>query len=208
MKRDITKVLEEFFGDDQEALEKFAEGVDGINRTIKTDGLISRAKAAKKAAGPGDKDEEDDETEDDDQEDGESDEDQEDDVLELDDEAIAQVAKQVVASPAFAAIQQAVEKMTASVNGMIELQQSASKDVATLKKESLAIAKRVAALAKDDTERVQQLAEDMPSNRRRKVGSYRPRDAHAEDNEDGEDPDDLDTIAKRTLKGLPSYNNA
>lgn len=206
MKRDILKVLEEFFGDDKEAMEAFAENVDGINRTIKTDGLISRAKKVKQAAEPQDEDE------DADGEDTEADEDEDQDdeeelPIELDDEAIAQVAKQLTALPEFVAIKQSLEGIQAALDIMVQTQQSAAKDIVALKKDSATLAKRVATLSKDDNERVQQIAEDLPSRRHRKA-SYRPRDQHAVDEDDESDEDgdeDLAVRAKQTLSKLPSY---
>lgn len=204
MKRDILKVLEEFFGDDKEGMEAFAENVDGINRTIKTDGLISRAKAAKRDSNPKDEDdaEDDEDTEaEDDSEDTEDDD--EEAPIELDDEAIAQVAKVVLVSPEFAAIKQSLDKLQAGLDIIVQTQQNSAKDIVALKKDNATLAKRVAAVSKDDTERVQQIAEDMPSRRTTRKAGYRPRVEH--DVEEEEDSDDFEEAAKRTLSKLPSY---
>lgn len=200
MKRDILKILEEFFGDDKEAMEQFAENVDGINRTIKTEGLISRAKKVKRDPTPDEEDEE--EADEEEEDDGE--EDQDDAPIELDDDAIAQVAKVVVASPEFVVIQQSLDKLQAALDLIVQTQQTAAKDIVSLKKDNSTLAKRVSAVSKDDNERLQTLAEDLPSRRHRKA-TWRPRDQHdTEDEEDSED-EDMAVRAKQTLSKLPSY---
>lgn len=202
MKRDILKVLEEFFGDDKEGMEAFAENVDGINRTIKTEGLISRAKAAKRDPEPeGDDAEEDEDTEA--EEDNDDQEDEDDTPIELDDRAIAQVAKVILESPEFTAIKQSLDKLQAGLDIIVQTQQNSAKDIVALKKDNATLAKRVSSVSKDDTERVQQIAEDMPSRRTTRKATWRPRDEH--DLEDDEDGEDFDATAKRTLSKLPSY---
>lgn len=206
MKRDITKVLEEFFGDDKEAMENFAESVDGINRSIKTEGLISRAKKAKQDPNPKeDEDEDAENTEAENTEEDDSD-DADDAPIELDDEAIAQVAKQVSALPQFVAIQQSLDKLQAALDIVVQSQQNSAKDVTALKKDNATLAKRVASLSKDDSERMQKLSEDAPSTHRTRKAGYRPREEHAADiDADENDEEDLEVIAKRTLSKLPSY---
>lgn len=209
MKRDILEVLGTFFGDDEEALEKFAADVDNVNRTVKTEGLIHRAKAAKKYAGPGDEDEDEPEEDEDTDADEEEEEDEEDTeklpVLELDDAAISQVKTQILASPEFVAIKQSLDKANAALDILVQTREADAKSVAELKKSTAAITKRVGELAKTDTQKKQEWAEDLPP-RRRQAATYRPSQQEAEDDEDGEDEgSEMEEAAKRTLSKLPTY---
>lgn len=200
MKRDIMEVLGEFFGDDAAALENFAENVDTINRTVKSDGLIHRAKTAKKTpvtppVEEPDEDEDGDTEEDDGREDDEE-------LLELDDQAIAQVAKQVSESAEFSTIKQSLDKLTAAMDILVQTREADARTLVELKKNNTTLAKRLAEVEKGDTEKKQEWAEDLPSSRRGRKATYRPREEH---DTEGEDEEGLDTAAKRTLSKLPSY---
>lgn len=199
MKRDIMEVLGEFFGDDQAALENFAENVDTINRTVKSEGLIHRAKSAKKDPNPPPPaDDDDDEEDTDDTEDTEEGDDL---PVELDDEAIAQVAKVVTQSPEFVAMQQSLTKINAALDIIVQTREADAKAVAEIKKGQATLAKRLAGVEKEDTEKKQEWAEDLPARRTRKA-SYRPREEHDTESENEED---LANRAKQTLSKLPSY---
>lgn len=209
MKRDILEVLGEFFKDDEEAFNRFTEDVDNVNRTVKTEGLIHRAKAAKKYAGPGDEEDEEGDEDTDKDEDGDEEEDEKEEapVLVLDDAAIAQVKSQIFASPEMAKIIQSYDKINAALEILVQTREADAKAVVELKKSNSILAKRVAELSKGETEKKQTWAEDLPS-RRRQAATYQPRKQEAEDEEDGEeDGSEMEEAAKRTLSKLPTYGS-
>jgi len=206
MKRDIMAVLEEFFADDEEGLQKFAEGVDNVNRTIKADGLVHRAKKAKTTQALADAkatvNDEEDEDEDEEDEDGSETEETagEQDPIELDEEAISQLAKQVLAGPEMTAIAQAIANMQASFDKFAEDHKATTEEVARLRKANGKLAARLDEISKDEDQKLQEKVEDLPARSRRKA-TFRPRDAYASDDED--DDEDMGASAERTLAKIP-----
>ena len=200
MKRDIMEVLGEFFGDDEEALQKFAEDVDNVNRTIKDEGLIHRAKAAKAAATEDPAEEEDEEVPATEEDSAAL------TILELDDEAISQVKEQIFASPEFISIQQSLDKANAALEIVVKAQEASAKETAELKKSNSTLAKRVAELSKSETEKKQTWAEDLPS-RRRQPATYRASEQEVDDEDEGEGEEvsEMKEAAERTLSRLPTY---
>lgn len=206
MNRNIQDKLEELFGDDADGLAAFVETVDTVNRTIKDDKLIHRQK--KEDAAPEAEEDEDADT------DADEDGDTEDETsrtaeIELDEEGIAALAEQVTSAPAFKQLQQSVAALTESVGKLLTAKEAADKEVERLKADNTKLAKRLATVEADETEKKQTWAEDLPK-RKSVRATYRPKDAHArtDDAEDGdlvEEDRGFDEIAAETLAKLPSY---
>jgi regulator of replication initiation timing len=200
MKRNIQEKLEELFGDDAEGLAAFVETVDTVNRTISDDKLIHRQKADE-AADPDEDEDEDEGT--DEEEDAE--ENQRVAQIELDEAGLAALAEQVSTSPAFVELQRTIASLTESVGKLVTAKEEDAKEIARMRGENTKLAKRLATVEADETEKKQTWAEDLP--RRKSVrASYRPKDEHAVDVEEGVDEDrGFDEIAAETLRKLPSY---
>lgn len=206
MKRDIQDKLEELFGDDTEALAAFVENVDTVNRTIKDEKVIHRAKKDEPKETPApapDTDDDEDDEENDNPDAGNADEKDEDaPEIELDDEAVKQIAEQVASTDAFKAIQQSIQSLTETVNKLASAKEEDTKEIARLKKVAAKTAQRLETVEQDDVSKKQTWAEDLPRKQTIRA-SYRPRDEHGDS--DLEDSDDLAKIAESNLRKLPSY---
>lgn len=199
MKRDVLDKLTELFGDDEEALAAFIETVDTVNRTVKDEKMVHRNKKAAKQ----------DEATEDEEEDGEAEEEtegEEDTIrhLELDDEALSELAGKVATTPAFAAIQQSLEKLQTSLDELAKAKEENTAEIARLKKDNGKLAKKVQSLEQDEDEKFQEKLTDLPRRKTATASYRRPREIHAAD-EDEEDENDLAAVAAETLRKLPRY---
>lgn len=200
----IEEVLKKLFGDDETALNNFVETVDTVNRTVKNDKLIHRKKDDPKDPPP----------EDDDDTDEDADDTADDDTtgkppkdvpvvqsIDLDAEGLQHLAKQLIDGGALAAITQSVADLTAIVAELKIGRENDNVEIARLKKANNQLAKKVETLAVEDTEKKTQYLQDLPS-RRHTQATYRPKEEHAESEDD---EFDSEVIAKRTLATLPNY---
>lgn len=200
----IEEVLKKLFGDDEAALNNFVETVDTVNRTVKNDKLIHRKKDGPKDLLPEDDDDTDEDTDDtaDDDTTGKPVK----DVpvvqsIDLDAEGLQHLAKQLIDGGALASITQSVADLTAIVAELKIGRENDGLEIARLKKANNQLAKKVETLAVEDTEKKTQYLQDLPS-RRHTQATYRPKEEHAESEDD---EFDSEVIAKRTLATLPSY---
>jgi hypothetical protein len=184
--------LEKLFGTDSDELksfmDQFEEGVDGTNKRVKNDKLIHRAvteDVAEEAT-------EEDETEEDAGSEG----------LVLDEAAVAEITKQMVASPEMQAFFQSVNEIKTLVADSVVAREKDQQEIDQLKKSNSQLAKAVERLGKDEGLKKSEYLQDLPANKRQVV-TFRPRDAHSDDEEG--DLEDFTAIAQRTLQGLPSY---
>jgi hypothetical protein len=181
--------LKLLYGDDeaglQAFLDKFEESVDGVNRTVKDDNLIHRAKEDTKTAKVADPvaledaEPEADETEDEEDEDGLT---------------IEEIVAEVVQSKEILSIAQGVADLKKMMGDLIVERENEKKEIARLNSQ-------VTDLSKDDDEKMQTRLQDLPRSKRTVV-THRPRGMN--EALEGDKPQSMDTIANRTLSGIPS----
>lgn len=193
------EALKKIFEGDEEAIKAFIENVDTVNRTVKNDKLIHRKKKDEPVA----EDPEDDENAED--TDSDEDDEQEDEPgnLVLDELALAYLAQQLATNASFTTllepISQSISDLSATVAELTTGREADRKEISRLKKLNSKLVEKVDALSVDDTTKKQEYLQDLPA-RRHTQATYRPRDAHKD-----EDEDDSETIAQRTLATLPKY---
>lgn len=189
----VVSALKELFGDDEESVKQFIDKVDGVNRTIKDEKLITRTAGA-------DSQEEEDESADT--------ETQELDVplLELDEEALQVITQQVLNSEAWKPVQQAISDLQAVVKELQTSSENDRKEITRLADVNKKLVARLQSLEKDDAQKLDDRVADLPANSRRtvKIG-HRPSQAYR-DEVDGEALEDFAERAKDTLSTLPRYN--
>lgn len=200
MNQVVVDALKELFGDDEETVKQFVEKVDGVNRTIKDEKLITRT------AGEAEEEEADSEAEaaDETEEEDKVEQTLEVPLLELDDEALQVVTQQILESEAWKPVAQAIEAMQAKI---VELETAADndrKEITRLSGVNKKLVSRLQALEKDDAEKLEERLSDLPKNKRpsMRIG-HRPSMAYSEG--DGEFADDFAEKARETLSALPSY---
>lgn len=211
----IEEVLKKLFGDDEVALKAFVENVDTVNRTVTNDKLIHRAK----------KDEiTDEDSEDEDEEDTEEDESEDiedtatDEIgeevavrsIELDEEGMKHLVQQVSQSKEFSTLlsplAQSISDLSAVVSELKTGRDTDTKEITRLKKANTKLIEQVKLLSTDENEKKQTWQQDLPA-RQHTQASYRPRDAHKDEDSEDEDgsEDDFEAIANKTLEGLHTY---
>lgn len=185
--------LTKLFGDDTAGLEtfisQFEENVDNVNRTVKDDKLIHRAKKETGQAAT--------ETETDDEKDEDTDEDtetegSEDTEIVIDDETVAAIAQQVTQTAEFKTLVAGISDIKKLVGEMVVGREKDAKQIERLNKD-------VQRLSQDENEKKTEYLQDLPRGKRTHI-SHRPRAVHAEsDQEEG-----MDAIASRTLNAIPA----
>lgn len=193
--------LTDLYGADTEGLKQFMsqfeEGVDRTNKRVADDKLIHRstkAKASKEAVAEEVEDEEvEDEGED-------TDDDEDSPELVLDDEALAALTTQMLASPRFRTFIQ-------TLAGVITQQEQAENEIADLKEQVAQLSGVTKRLKKTDAERKAEYLGDMPS-KKRQVVTYRAsdKDNYDDDELEGFDPlagmEDFGQVADRTISKI------
>lgn len=194
----VISALKELFGDEnEEAVKQFVAKVDGVNRTIKDDKLITRTAADKAAA--------DKKTEDEDEE--EETNELEVPLLELDDEALAVITQQLLASDSWKPVQQAISDLQAQVKELQTTQETDKKEITRLADVNKKLVGRLQTLEKDDAQKLEDRVADLPAKSRQtvKIG-HRPSTAYRDEVNGEALEEDLATRAKETLSTLPRYN--
>lgn len=174
--------LGKLFGADTEGLEsfigQFEENVDGVNRTVKDNNLIHRAKDGKATEA----------------EDAavEEENDNEEEEIVIDDETVAAIAQQVTQSAEFKAMASSIEEMKKLVGEMVVEREKDGVKITSLTEE-------IVRLSKDEVEKKSEFLQDLPTRKRTHI-THRPRAVH---NEDAQETD-MGTRAKQTLNGIPA----
>lgn len=173
--------LTALYGDDSEGLQafigQFEQSVDGVNRTVKDENLIHRAKKDGEEAAA---------------EDAESEENEDENPeFELDDEAMAAIAEQVTQTAGFKTLTDGLTEIKKLVAELVVDRENDKKEIAHLNDE-------VKRLGKDETEKKTEFLQDLPA-RKRTVITHRPRTAHDEGGNET-----MGQIADRTLNGIPA----
>lgn len=193
MKRDTVNALAEFFGTD-EAAEKFLNSfeveIDGINRTITDDKLIHRSKETKSEKGV--------QAKADTKVEAKAEETELDPVIELDEEAMAELTEQVLTSPVFQTIVDGLGVIQKTLDTLLTARETDSAEIAALRTEAKKVAVRLASVEKEETTKKQEYLEDLPA-RKGRTATFRPREEYATE----EDSEDLAQSANRTLAKLP-----
>jgi hypothetical protein len=127
-------------------------------------------------------------------------------LLELDDEALAVITQQVLASEAWKPVQQAISDLQAVVKELQTVQENDKKEITRLADVNKKLVGRLQAIEKDDATKLDERVADLPAKSRQtvKIG-HRPSTAYR-DEVDGEALEDFAERAKETLSNLPRYN--
>lgn len=176
--------LSTLYGDDTEGLNaflrQFEENVDGVNRTVKEDNLIHRAK---------DEESQSESKQEDNGEDG-----QKDNEIVLDEEALNEIVTQVAQSETFRSMASGIDEIKELVSQLVVERENDKKEISRLNQE-------IERLSKDEDEKKTEYLQDLPTRRRTHI-THRPRSM--------EDPNatasDMKTIADRTMGKVPAAN--
>lgn len=163
----------------QAFLDQFGEQVDGVNRTVKDKNLVHRAKDSQVEAT--------------DQTDADAETEEDDGQEQEEDMSVEDVIAEVVQSKDFKALIQGVADIRKMVAELVVERDSDKQEIARLNGV-------VESLNKDEAEKKQEYLQDLPSRTKRTHISHRPREMN--DALNGEQS--MDTIATRTLNGIPS----
>lgn len=174
-KEKLGKLFGEASDELQSFLDQFEENVDGVNRAVKDKNLIHRAADAS-AEVPA--------------EEAQAEETDEDDEIVIDDETVAVIAQQVTQSKEFQALASGIAEIKQLVAEMVVGREKDAKEIERLNKE-------VTRLGKDEDQKKTEYLQDLPQRKRTHI-THRPRVMN-----DAEE-DSMDSIAKRTLNGIPA----
>lgn len=211
MNKKIEAALAKLFGDDEDAMQAFVENVDTVNRTVKDEKLIHRAKKNDPAEKDDDIEEDAGDGDEEDTEAGDADTDEEETEpqrIVLDEIGMKALVEQVSQSKEFGDLinpfRQTISDLQALVNELKTTNDTQTKDITRLKKTNEKLVERVNALSADENQKKQTWQQDLPA---RKVtqATYRPSLANQGDEDDEEDDDDFTVRAQRSLSNLPSY---
>jgi len=155
-------------------LDQFETQVDGVNRTVKDKNLIHRAADAQAETEVEDETAAEDETED------------------GDEVTIEEVIAEVVQSKEFTAMAQGIANLQKMVGELLVERENDKNEIVQLKQS-------LTSLSKDEAEKKQEFLQDLPRNKRTVI-THRPREMN--DALNGEKS--MDTVANRTLNGIPA----
>jgi hypothetical protein len=168
------------------------------------------ADAKKKVAAAAAKETEDDEPEDDEDEvEDEVDETEEPETqvanepIELDEEAMAELAAQVADHPVFQAVIDAVTELENKVDELTKARTADAKEIAVLKAAAQKASTRLANVEKDEGKKKSEYQQDMPARNSRKA-TFRPRKDEVDEDDDEQEEENSSDIAERTLAKIPT----